>query len=642
MYPVALSLRGRRVLVAGGGGNAERTVRALLEAGADVRVISPTLSPELTTLAGAGSIGWTARRYAPGDARDAMLAFAATGDAADDAVVAADARAAGVLLHDASDAARGDFITPATYRSGALTVTIDAPSLPPAFTARIRDELGMQCDARYARAAATLAELHDRTAAVVPPDLQGAVMGHFAQRDIDELAAMRPGAVEHEVERAVDTLGGVVPAQSRPLVCASRASPLAMTQTKAVMAQLAAAGIASVVLEITTRGDQLQDRPIAALALENVFVTELESALRDGRADYAVHSCKDLPSSLPADMALIAVSKREDARDAYCSDRYPAFTELPAGARVGTSSPRRRAQLRALRDDLVYEDIRGNVDTRLRKLSDGRYDAIVLACAGLNRLRMHARHTVPFPPDVLTPAVAQGALAVETRAGHPHASQLAVAVNDPSAALAVRSERAFLRTLRGGCQVPAGAYGRWTGGELQLTAVIAAPDGSRVVRGTRTASLDVTDLAAAESLGVELAEALLAEGGAELLAAGAPLAGRVFLLPLAPPPPARIGPALREAGADVVEATDSAAARSALAGRLPDVVLFPFAGAVEPMSEYLDSLRTGGYRPLVAAMGDSTSKTAAEHGWPPDVIASSAEVGAFVQSVTLYVLEHRG
>jgi hydroxymethylbilane synthase len=641
VYSVALSLRGRRVLVAGGGVNAEPTVRALLDAGAAVRVISPTLAPELAALAAAGSIGWTARRYAAGDARDALLAFAMTGDAADDATVAADARAEGVLLHDASDAARGDFFTPATYRSGPLTITIDAPGLPPAFTARIRDELGVQCDTRYARAAATLAGLHDRTTAVVPPDLRGAVMGHFAQRDIDELAAMRRSAVEHEVERAVDTLGGVVPAQSRPLVCASRASLLAMTQTKTVMAQLAEAGIASVLLEISTRGDQLQDRPIAALGSENVFVTELESALRDGRADYAVHSCKDLPSSLPGDMALTAVSKREDPRDAYCSERYAAFAELPPGARVGTSSPRRRAQLRALRDDLVYEDIRGNVDTRLRKLSEGRYDAIVLACAGLNRLRVHARHTVPFAPEALTPAVAQGALAIETRADHPGATALAAALNDPSTSLAVRSERAFLRTLRGGCQVPAGAYGRWADGRLHLTAVIAAADGSRVVRGARTAALALTDGAAAEALGVELAEALLGEGGAELLAADAPLAGRVFLLPLAAPPD-RIGPALREAGADVVEAPDSDGARSALAGRVPDVVLFPSAGAVGPMSEYLSTLRAAGYRPLVAAMGTSTSKTAADHGWPPDVIASSAEVGAFVQSVTLYVLENRG
>jgi len=641
VYPVALSLHGRRVVVVGGGSTAERNVRALLDAGAAVAVVSPVLTPALAVLAAEDRIAWTARRYAAGDLRGAVLAFAATADPAADADVAADARASGILVNAASDAARCDFVTPAVHRSGPLTVTVDSVDLAPSFTARIRDELSLQFDARYARAAVTLAALRDRTQAVVPAPLRTAVMGHFAQRDIDELAAMRPSAVEHEVERAVDTLGGVVPAQSRPMVCATRASLLAMTQTKAVMASLAAAGVPSVVLEVMTRGDAVQDRSIAALGSENVFVTELEQALRDGRADYAVHSCKDLPSSLPPDMALTAVSQREDARDAYCSERFATFDDLPPGARVGTSSPRRRAQLRALRSDLVYDDIRGNVDTRLRKLHSGDYDAIVLACAGLNRLGIRARHTVPFSIEVLTPAVAQGALGVETRRDHPRAAQLAAVLEHPPTGIAVRAERAFLRALRGGCQVPAGAFATWSGGDLSLWASIAAADGSRVVRGARTAALAAGDVAAAEELGTALAETLLAQGGAELLSPGdGPLAGRTFLLPLPAAEP-RIGPALREAGADVVEAADSAGARSALGGRIPDVVLLPSSGAVRALRDYLEALREDGHRPLVAAMGAAASKTAREQGWPPDIVASSAEVGAFVQSVTLYVLENR-
>jgi len=287
------------------------------------------------------------------------------------------------------------------------------------------------------------------------------------------------------------------------------------------MALLAVAGIPSVLLEVVTRGDAQPERPIAALGAENVFVTELELALRAGRADYAVHSCKDMPSTLASDMALTAISKREDPRDAFCSDRFTRFDELPAGARVGTSSPRRQAQLRALRDDLVYEEMRGNVDTRLRKLREGRYDAIVLACAGLNRLGVRARHTVPFATDVLVPAVAQGALAVETLRDHPRAAQLAEIVNDPPTALAICAERAFLRALRGGCQVPAGAYASWKGTELHLAAAIGAADGSRIVRGERTGAPAPGDIGAAESLGSDLAEALLAGGGAELLALGA-------------------------------------------------------------------------------------------------------------------------
>jgi hydroxymethylbilane synthase len=430
---------------------------------------------------------------------------------------------------------------------------------------------------------------------------------------------------------------------ARPMVCASRASALALVQTKTVMAQLAAAGLPSVLLEVVTRGDAQPERPIAALGAENVFVTELELALREGRADYAVHSCKDLPSTLAADMALTAISKRDDPRDALCSERFAAFEALPAGARVGTSSPRRRAQLRALRHDLVYEEMRGNVDTRLRKLREGRYDAVVLACAGLNRLGARARYTVPFATDVLVPAVAQGALAVETLRDYPRAARLAAIVNDPPTALAVRAERAFLRALRGGCQVPAGAYASWKGNELHLAAAIAAPDGSHVVRGERAAALGPADVAAAESLGAELAEALLAGGGAALLALGGrPLGGYVFLLPLGPPDAGRLGSAFRAAGAEVVEVPDSAAARSALAGRVPDMVLLPFAGAAGAVDEYLRSLASAGGRPPIAAIEGSASKSAVERGWTPDIVASSAEVGAFVQSVTLYVLESRG
>ncbi|HEY0381298.1 MAG TPA: NAD(P)-dependent oxidoreductase, partial [Candidatus Elarobacter sp.] len=187
MYPVALSVRGRRVVVVGGGAVAERKVRGLLGAQPDVVVVSPTLTPPLAALADAGAIGWEPRRYGPGDLAGAFLAFAATDDDAANAAVVADARGAGVLVNDASRAERGDFATPAVHRSGPLTVTVDSGGLSPSFTKRIRDELALQFDARYARAAATLGALRERVHTVVPPEQRAAVMKHFAERDVDEL-----------------------------------------------------------------------------------------------------------------------------------------------------------------------------------------------------------------------------------------------------------------------------------------------------------------------------------------------------------------------------------------------------------------------------------------------------------------------
>jgi len=420
-----------------------------------------------------------------------------------------------------------------------------------------------------------------------------------------------------------------------------------MWQTRTIMARLAAGGIASTVLNITTRGDAVVDRSLAAIGGESLFVKELETALRDRRADYAVHSCKDLPSTLEAGFTIAAITEREDPRDAFCSERYPTLEAVPAGARIGTSSPRRRAQLQALRPDLVYDDIRGNVDTRLRKLRDGEYGAIVLACAGLRRLGIAATYTVPFDPDELTPAVGQGALAIETRADDPHAERIRAALNDPRTNICVRAERAYLRTLRGGCQAPVGAHATLADNVLRISGVIAALDGSRIVRGSRyldIAGWGPADVAAAEALGAELATELLATGGNAILGAvdgnDGPLAGRVLLLPRTQDRPSRIAPALREAGAEVIEAADSAAARAALGDRLPSAILFPSSGSVAAITDYLHALRDTGKRPVVAAMGPASSSSADACGFPPDVVAPNAEVGTFVQSVTRYLLEN--
>ena len=640
MFPISLTLTDRRAVVVGGGAVAERRVRALREAGARVTVISPEITGELARAAETGEITWTSRLFAFGDCAGALLAFAATDDAGINAAVVVDARKHGVLVNDAGDASRGDFITPAVHRAGKLTVTVDSSGLSPSFTTRIRDELAVQFDSRYARAAATLGALRERVLVVVPIDRRAAVMRHFAERDIDDLAAMPPGAIEHEVERAVDTIGGVRPSELATLVCATRSSALAMWQTRSVMAQLAGGGIPSTVLAVTTKGDTVQDRPLASIGTDGVFVKELEAAVRDGRADYAVHSSKDLPSTLGEGLTLAAVGKREDPRDAFCSENYASFEDLPAGARVGTSSPRRRALLRALRPDLTYLDIRGNIDTRLRKLREGEYDAIVLAAAGMKRLDIAATHTVPFPVEVLVPAVAQGAIGIEMRTGDLLIGRMRALLNDPQTELAVHTERAFLRTLRGGCEMPVGAHATFDGEFLTVTAVIAAADGSTIVRGSRR--IATTSAKEMEAAGVALAEEMLAEGGAVLLATqgtsrpGA-LAGALFLLPRTVERPSRIAAALREAGAEVIEAASGGAAQAALAGRTPNAILFPSSGSVRAIAAYLAERH--GARPIVAAMGPESAAAAAAAGWPADVVAAEADVASFVHSVTHFVLE---
>ena len=262
----------------------------------------------------------------------------------------------------------------------------------------------------------------------------------------------------------------------------------------------------------------------------------------------------------------------------------------------------------------------------------------------------------------MTPAVGQGALAIETLDGAPLAPRLKAVLEDPVASIAVRAERAFLRTCRGGCQAPIGCHATWAEGRLSVTGAIAAPDGSAVLRSSAEAVVDVRDVASAEAVATMLARELLDEGGTALLSATTlsvptpehdaapaasagfvgpgPLAGHVFLLPRTQERPSRIAPALRDAGAEVVEAPDSAAAQAALGDRVPTAILFPSSGSVGAIGEYLGRLRDRGMRPVVAAMGPSSSEAAGAHGWPPDVTAPSAEIGAFVHTVTRFVLEH--
>jgi hydroxymethylbilane synthase len=283
-------------------------------------------------------------------------------------------------------------------------------------------------------------------------------------------------------------------------------------------------------LPMTTRGDQILDRTLAKVGGKGLFVKELETALADRRADIAVHSLKDVPMDLPPGFALAAVLEREDARDAWVSNRYRSLAELPAGAVVGTSSLRRVVQLAALRSDLRIEPLRGNLDTRLRKLDEGRYDAIVLAAAGLVRLGAGDRIRARFETIEMLPCAGQGALAVETRAdSEALRSRLATFTHAPTR-LAVAAERAVSRALGGSCSMPLAAHARWQGDTLCLDAAVGHPS-ERSAPLLRTQSVGrAADEAAAESLGADAARALLAAGAAPYLAAAERLAA-------APEPP---------------------------------------------------------------------------------------------------------
>ncbi len=292
------------------------------------------------------------------------------------------------------------------------------------------------------------------------------------------------------------------------LTIASRGSQLALWQARWVQARLAEAGRPARIEIVKTTGDAITDAPLVAIAGKGAFTKEIEEALLDGRADIAVHSLKDLPTGLPPGLVLAAVPRREDPRDAIVGSTLAA---LPRGAKIGTSSQRRSAQLRKLRPDLVIESIRGNIDTRLRKWREGRYDAIVLAAAGLKRLGWEDNIAEILPPEVMCPAVGQGALGIETRPASPGFAA-AAALDHPETRAAVTAERAMLAALGGGCQVPIGAHATVEGARLGLIGIVAAPDGSALVSAASEGCVEDAD-----AIGRELAAALLDRGARGIL-----------------------------------------------------------------------------------------------------------------------------
>jgi hydroxymethylbilane synthase len=288
---------------------------------------------------------------------------------------------------------------------------------------------------------------------------------------------------------------------------ATRESRLALWQAEHVKALLGQRGHAVSLLGMTTRGDQILDRSLSKVGGKGLFVKELELALEEGRAELAVHSLKDVPMELPAGFSLVCVLEREDPRDAWVSPRYASVDDLPKGATVGTSSLRRVALLRALRPDLVIEPLRGNLDTRLKKLDDGQYDGIVLATAGLKRLGLEARIRCSFEPDQMLPAAGQGALGIEIRSDRTDVSAVLQPLLHRPTWLAVTAERAVSRVMGGSCSMPLAAYATLQGNTLSIQAAWGDPEGVLpLVKAS--AQAEVTDVAAATALGEQVARTL--------------------------------------------------------------------------------------------------------------------------------------
>ncbi|MPQ77186.1 hydroxymethylbilane synthase [Hydrogenovibrio sp. JE_KL2] len=302
----------------------------------------------------------------------------------------------------------------------------------------------------------------------------------------------------------------------KTLTIATRKSPLAMWQAEFVKAELEKAHphLEVILLPMSTKGDKILDVPLAKIGGKGLFTKELEDRMMDGDADIAVHSMKDVPMELPEGFALGAILERHAPTDAFVSNNYASFDELPQGAILGTSSLRRKAQLMAKRPDLTVKDLRGNVGTRLGKLDAGEFDAIVLATSGLQRLELDDRIRHEFSPEVCLPAVTQGTLGIEYFEKDAEVLELIQVLNHSDTEIRTRAERAMNHRLEGGCQVPIGVFAELDGDKIHLKGLVAELDGSKVLTAQATG-----DITSPETLGIEVAEQLLAQGADKILQA---------------------------------------------------------------------------------------------------------------------------
>ena len=303
----------------------------------------------------------------------------------------------------------------------------------------------------------------------------------------------------------------------KKIIIATRGSRLALWQAEHIRGRLAAqyAGLEAGLLVLKTRGDIILDVPLAKVGGKGLFVKEIEEALLSGAADIAVHSMKDVPMVLPDGLVLGAVPEREVCTDLFLSERFPSLADLPEGATLGTSSLRRQAQALLLRPDLKVTMLRGNVETRLRKMKEGQYDAVILARAGVKRLGLSAAFQQDLTPPDFLPAAGQGALGVEMRADRQDLCEALAFLEHVPTRLCVSAERSFLRRLDGGCQVPIAAHAVLEHGGIRMNALVASPEGDTVIRGSVSAPASPDD---AERMGVSLAEELLSRGADRILA----------------------------------------------------------------------------------------------------------------------------
>ncbi|AWB66472.1 hydroxymethylbilane synthase [Saccharobesus litoralis] len=303
---------------------------------------------------------------------------------------------------------------------------------------------------------------------------------------------------------------------SKTLRIATRESALAMWQAEFVKAELEKhhPDLNVVLLPMKSQGDKILDTPLAKIGGKGLFIKELEQAMLEGKADIAVHSMKDVPMEFPEGLQLAVICEREDPRDAFVSNQYQSIDELPQGAIVGTSSLRRECQLKAYRPDLQINFLRGNVNTRLRKLDEGQYDAIILASAGLIRLEMPERIKQYIAPELILPAVGQGAVGIESRSGDDETLALLAPLAHAQTTARLTAERAFNKTLNGGCQVPIGGFATLAGDEITFRGLVASIDGKQRFEFQAKAPISQ-----AEQLGQNVAENLLAQGAGEVLKA---------------------------------------------------------------------------------------------------------------------------
>ncbi len=300
----------------------------------------------------------------------------------------------------------------------------------------------------------------------------------------------------------------------KKLKIATRNSPLALWQAEHVKKQLiqAHSDIEVELVSMQTEGDRFLDAPLIVVGGKGLFIKELEQALVNGEADIAVHSMKDVTIDLPDELALPVIMKREDARDVFISNNYKQIEDIPDGTVVGTSSLRRQSQIKALRPGIIIKDLRGNVGTRLRKLDEGEYDAIMLAAAGIKRLGLSDRITQLIPHSVLLPAIGQGAIGIECRASDAVVHELIAPLNDHETSQCVQTERAFSRRLFGGCQLPIAGQAAIIGNEIELLGLVARVDGSEILKSELKGG--ITD---GDAIGTALAETLLERGADEIL-----------------------------------------------------------------------------------------------------------------------------